>query len=344
MRNRSNGSIKPYPIQRGLKMPPAVKVTPLAYESLGVRGMCTLLETKEVGILADAGVAMGPRFRLMPHPTEYKARAKAREKIEAAAGTAKVTTISHYHNDHHTPNFEDPVWLGSTPENAERIYRNKIILAKDYRSKINVAQRRRGWLFKQSVEEIAKEFEIADGQTYTYGRSTVQFWSPVPHGESDSELGWVIPFSIESKGEKVLYAPDVQGPVVEETVQLILNEKPDTLIIGGPPTYLQGFKVGDEFINAARHNMKRIAEKIPIFVVDHHLLRDPMWSKFLDPIREVAAKAGNKVITAAELLGENPAPLEGERKKLYESEVPSKEFLKWAKLPKEKQKNVPPPL
>src|SRR5438132_9408390 len=145
---------------------------------------------------------------------------------------------------------------------------------------------------------------MAAGQTYSYGRAAVQFGSTVPHGESDSELGWVIPFSVESKGEKVLYAPDVQGPVVEETVQLILKEKPDTLIIGGPPTYLQGFKVGDEFINAARHNMKRIAEKIPIFVVDHHLLRDPMWSEFLDPIREVAAKAGNKVITAAELRSE----------------------------------------
>src|SRR2546428_13849801 len=112
-------------------MLPAVRGTPLADESLGVRGMCTLLETKEVGILADAGVAMGPRFRLMPHPIEYKARAKAREKIEAAAGTAKVTTISHYHNDHHTPNFADPVWLGSTPESAGGVYPNKIILPKD---------------------------------------------------------------------------------------------------------------------------------------------------------------------------------------------------------------------
>src|SRR3989442_11129675 len=214
--------------------------------------MCTLLQTKDITVLLDGGVALGPRFRLMPHPREFRARDEARKRIEEAADKATVVTISHYHNDHHTPNFADPVWLGSTPEIAERIYRNKIILAKDYRSKINVAQRRRGWLFKQSVEEIAKEFEIADGPTYTYGRTTVQFWSPVPHGESDSELGWVIPFSVESKGEKVLYAPDVQGPVVEETVQLILKEKPDTLIIGGPPTYLQGFKIGDEFINTAR--------------------------------------------------------------------------------------------
>src|SRR2546428_13237619 len=123
MRNRSNGSIKPYPNQRGLKMPPAVKVTPLAYESLGVRGMCTLLETKEVGILADAGVAMGPRFRLMPHPTEYKARAKAREKIEAAAGTAKDHTMSQYSKYHPTPNFACPTLPGTRHQDAERIVR-----------------------------------------------------------------------------------------------------------------------------------------------------------------------------------------------------------------------------
>src|SRR5207245_9492333 len=98
-------------------MLPAVRVTPLAYESLGVRGMCTLLETKEVGILDDAGVAMGPRFRLMPHPIEYKARAKAREKIEDAAGTAKVTTNSHYHNDNHTTQFDEQVCLSSPHTN-----------------------------------------------------------------------------------------------------------------------------------------------------------------------------------------------------------------------------------
>src|SRR5947199_5230701 len=36
--------------------------------------MCTLVETKDVTVLLDAGIALGPRFRLMPHPREFRAR------------------------------------------------------------------------------------------------------------------------------------------------------------------------------------------------------------------------------------------------------------------------------
>ena len=287
---------------------------------------------------------MGLRFRLMPHPIEYEARNSAREKIKSAARNARVTTISHYHNDHHTPNFDDPVWLGSNQQAAEDLYRNKIILSKDYRTKINVAQRRRGWLFHQAVKDIAKQFNVADGETFTFGRTTVKFSPPVPHGESESELGFVIPCSIESKGQTIVFAPDVQGPVVEETAKFILDEKPEIAIIGGPPTYLQGFKVSEDFINSAVQHMKQIVEKIPVSVIDHHLLRDAGWEKFMTPVREVAEKNGNKVITAAELIGEPPHPLETERRKLYEEQKPSNEFLKWTKLSKEKQKTTPPPL
>ena len=109
-----------------------------------MRSMCTQVRTRDVTVLLDAGVALGPRFRLMPHPKEFKARVEARERIDAAAEKARVVTISHYHNDHHTPNYVDPVWLGTSPELSERTYRGKIILAKDFRKKINTAQRRRG--------------------------------------------------------------------------------------------------------------------------------------------------------------------------------------------------------
>src|SRR3972149_4884316 len=39
---------------------PAITVTPLAFESLGVRSMCTLAVTRDVTVLMDAGVALGP--------------------------------------------------------------------------------------------------------------------------------------------------------------------------------------------------------------------------------------------------------------------------------------------
>src|SRR4029077_5502153 len=99
--------------------------------------MCTLVRTRDVTVLLDAGVALGPRFRLMPHPQEYKALNDARDRITTAAANAKVVTISHYHNDHHTPNFTDPVWLASSPELSKTTYSGKIVLVKDFRKKIN---------------------------------------------------------------------------------------------------------------------------------------------------------------------------------------------------------------
>ena len=323
---------------------PAITVTPLAFESLGVRSMCTLVRTRDVTLLLDAGVALGPRFRLMPHPREYRARDEARKRIEDAAAIAKVVTISHYHNDHHTPNFEDPVWLGSSPESTERIYKDKIVLAKDSRRKINTAQRRRGWMFRQTAEKLAAKYEIADGRNFEFGRTKVRFSPPVPHGEDESGLGWVLVCVVERSKEKLLFAPDVQGPVVPETVKLILEEEPDLLIMGGPPTYLRGFRVGEEFFQTALRNMEQIVQKVPTVVVDHHLLRDEEWYKFLDPVRARAEKENHRMITAAELLDREPQPLEYQRKILYEEEKPSEEFLKWTKLAKEKQNLTPPPL
>ena len=321
-----------------------ITITPLAFESLGVRSMCTLVKTRDVTMLLDAGVALGQRFRLMPHPREYRALNEARERITAAAAKAKVVTISHYHNDHHTPNFIDPVWLGSTPELSERIYTGKIVLVKDFRKKINTAQRRRGWMFQQAAEKWAKSFEAADDQTYQFGKTTVRFPPPVPHGEDESGLGWVLLCIVERAGEKLVFAPDVQGPIAPETVEEILKEEPSILIMGGPPTYLRGFRVGEEVFQKALQHMEKIAGSVQTLVIDHHLLRDEGWSEFMKPVRDAAEKAGHELLTASELLKQQPEPLECRRKDLYEEEKPGVDFLKWAKLPKEKMNETPPPL
>ncbi len=306
--------------------------------------MCTLVRTKDVVVLLDAGVALGPRFGLMPHPQEFKARDEARRRIEEAASQAKVVTISHYHNDHHTPNYVDPVWLGSSPQSLEHIYKGKIVLAKDSRQKVNTAQRRRGWMFRQTAEKLAEKVVAADGESFQFGRTTVRFPPPVPHGEKDSGLGWVLPCVVERSKDKLVFAPDVQGPVVDETLELLLREKPRVLIIGGPPTYLRGFRIGDEFFQTALHNLARLTESIETVVIDHHLLRDEGWYDFLSPVRKSAEKAGHQVLTAAGLLKAEPKPLEAIRKRLYEEEKPSGEFMKWTELPKEEQSIRPPPV
>lgn len=306
--------------------------------------MCTLVETRDVIILLDAGVALGPRFRLMPHPKEFQARDEARERIIEAASKAKVVTISHYHNDHHTPNYVDPVWLGTSPEASEKTYRGKIVLAKDFRKNINTAQRRRGWMFKQAAEKWAEKFEVADGRKFSFGKTTVRFPEPVPHGEDESGLGWVLLCIVETGDETFVFAPDVQGPVNEKTADAIVDAKPDLLILGGPPTYLQGFRISESFFKSALANMERIIGEVDKVVVDHHLLRDEGWQKYLDPVRQTAKEANHQLLTAADLLGENPKPLECRRKQLYELEKPNAEFLKWTKLPKEKLEDTPPPL
>ena len=56
---------------KGLKK---IEVHPLAYESLGVRSMSTFIQTPDVSLLIDPGVALGPRKPIIPHPREYIAR------------------------------------------------------------------------------------------------------------------------------------------------------------------------------------------------------------------------------------------------------------------------------
>jgi predicted metallo-beta-lactamase superfamily hydrolase len=76
-----------------------IRVVPLAAESLGVRSMCTLVETPDVRILLDAGVSLCPsRFGLPPHPLEYKAIIEARRRIAEAAEMADVVTVRNKSN------------------------------------------------------------------------------------------------------------------------------------------------------------------------------------------------------------------------------------------------------
>jgi predicted metallo-beta-lactamase superfamily hydrolase len=71
-----------------------IHVTPLAAESLGVRSMCTYVETRDVRILFDAGVSLCPkRFGLPPHPFEFQAIMRTRARIAEAAAKAEIVTI-----------------------------------------------------------------------------------------------------------------------------------------------------------------------------------------------------------------------------------------------------------
>ncbi len=321
-----------------------IRITPIAFESFGVRSMCTLVETNDVHILLDPGVALGPRFRLTPHPDEYRALRNCRSKIREAAETAKVVTASHYHNDHHTPNFRDSIWLESSPTEAEAIYRGKVVLAKDARSSINFSQRKRGWMFERFCRKIAKKFEVADSNTFHFGQTMIRFSEPVPHGEENTYLGWVLLTIVTCHDEKVIHAPDVQGPMSEQTTKLIADEKPDLLILGCPPLYLAGAMVWEDSVARGMKNCEMLMGSVGEMIFDHHLLRSDAWPEATKPVKALAKELGRRVCTAAEYIGESPNILEHARKELYSLRPPSKKFLNWVNLPTEKRRSRRPPL
>jgi len=321
-----------------------VRIVPLAAESLGVRSMCTFVETSDVRVLLDAGVSLGPnRFGFPPHPREYEALRECRRKIVEAAEKAEVVTISHYHFDHHTPSFTDWCFNWSSEEAARQVYEGKLVFAKSYRDNVNPSQRRRGWVFARTGGKHAERLEYVDGKAFEFGDTKIRFSEPVVHGPADSQLGWLLMTTIEHENERVLFTSDVQGPMHTPTVSVILEQHPDLVIVGGPPTYLSGLIKQDD-IQLGMSNLEKIAQSVPVTILEHHLLREQNWRTLAQPVLDSGLKAGHSVLTAADFLERENTLLESKRKQLFETEPPSKEFEKWMHLPLLKRKATPPPV
>jgi uncharacterized protein len=321
-----------------------IKVTPLAAESFGARSMCTLVETPDVTVLLDAGISLAPyRFSLPPHPIEFQTIAHLRETISEAAEKARVTTISHYHFDHHTPSFEDWVvnWTHDG-ETARQIYQNKTVLVKNAKEKINSSQRQRAWMFQKTGGKHAKTLEAADGKTFTYGKTSLRFSEAVAHGSEVSMLGWVIMAVVEHDDERFMFAPDVQGPMSTKTLKLILGAMPTVIMLGGPPLYLGGFRVEEAQLELGLRNVERIVETVPLVILEHHALRDKLWKFKMEKVFQKGFQAGHRIVTAAEYLGRENIFLESKRKQLYRDHPPKDEFMHWIKTLRDKKIAKPP--
>jgi len=223
-----------------------IEVRFLAEETFGVRSMAVLVKTPELTVLLDAGVSLAPRrFGLPPHPEEFKAVKRAREKILEAAKIADIVTVSHYHLDHYTPSFKS--WYEwSNQVIFEKIYGDKTLLIKSPEENINFNQRKRAHAFLKSLQNLDIRVEYADSRSFGFMSTEIKVSPPLPHGPEGSKLGWVLLFTIKRGSEKIVFAPDVQGPISQTTLNYIISERPKLLIIGGPPIYLAGRKVKQE--------------------------------------------------------------------------------------------------
>jgi len=279
-------------------------VLPLASESLGVRSLATYVKTKDVGILIDPGVAIAPdRYGLKPTDLEFKKLKEMRKKINEYAKKADVITISHYHYDHYTP-FLDDIYLDSK-DYAKELYKDKILLIKHPTDHINKSQMQRARKFLECVKDIAKRIEFADNRTFKFGNTEIKFSPPFPHGKDD-KLGYVLITTVKEGNFKFMHTSDTQGIVFDEIRDYIIKEKPNLIIIGGPPTYLM-YRYGKKNLEKTNENLKSIVENTGAeIILDHHLLRDKKYRE----------KINIKFKTIAEFLGEKNILLEAYRKEL----------------------------
>ena len=282
------------------------RIVPLGFDSFGVRSMATFVETDDQKILIDPGVSLAPlRYGLEPHPLEWQRLDETWNIIKDYAEESEVLIVTHYHYDHHDPDY---------PE----LYSGKTVFIKHPTENINRSQRDRATYFLAAIKGLPRRLEIADGKSFTFGETTITFSKAVCHG-TNPRLGYVTETCIKSGGEKFLHTSDVEGPSLEDQIAFILNEKPDILFVDGPMTYMLGYRYSFKSLEISNSNLvKAIREtSVHTLVLDHHFLRDINYKMRMKPVYEEAQKRGVKVMTAAEFSGRKIEMLEALRKELY---------------------------
>ncbi len=282
------------------------RIVPLAFDSFGVRSMATFIETDDVRILIDPGVALAPiRYGLEPHFLEWQRLDETWKEIKRYVEEADILIVTHYHYDHHDPNY---------PE----LYKGKTIFVKHPTENINRSQKERAALYLTAIKEQSKKLEFADGRKFQIGKTIITFSKAVCHG-TNPRLGYVTEVSIKSNNEKFLHTSDVEGPSLQDQIDFILKEKPNVLFVDGPMTYMLGYRYSYKSLEISNNNLvKAIREtSLNTLVLDHHFLRDLNYKLRIKPVCEAAEKRGVRVVTAAEFCGRKIEILEALRKELY---------------------------
>ncbi len=287
-----------------------MEITPVAFDSMGVRSQATFVETADVSILIDPSASLGPiRFGFPPHAQEWERLKESWKRILGYAKKADVLVIGHYHYDHHDPDYE-----------LEKIYKGKTVYVKHPDENINKSQHSRAGYFLPRIRELAKSVEYADGREFKFGKTRIRFSPAVFHG-TNPRLGHVVETLVDDGKYRVVHTNDVEGPAVDAQAAFILESRPNLAIVDGPLSYIM-LRYGAENMRRANENLVKIIKSCPLdaLVIDHHLLRDIGWKKRIVPAFEAAKAAGVPLQTAAEYAGKETDQLEANRPRLWRAE------------------------
>jgi predicted metallo-beta-lactamase superfamily hydrolase len=109
-----------------------------------------------------------------------------------------------------------------------------------------------------------------------------------------------------------VFASDVQGPLSAVAAAWLIQQRPTTLYLSGPPSYLER-EVGTSVIERGIEHLCRVQDATGCRVImDHYALRDPRWATRFERLWE-----RGRVVTAAGHLGLAAQPLEARRERLW---------------------------
>jgi len=295
-----------------------MKFLPIAFDSIGVRSMASLLRTPYHCIFIDPAVALAPRrYGIPPTKLEKYAQQLARERIMMAAEKCDVIFVSHYHYDHHPRPHDDEMY--------EKIFRDKIVFAKNPNENVNFSAKKRGYVFTKKVEKLCKKLFWADGVIF----DDVEFSPAVWHGNENSRVGFVVMMFVSDGKVDFLYGSDAQSLGDDNAKNWVISKNPDIMVIDGFPTNFIGWRISQQNFDKASANLFEVLEKTKVkeILMDHHAIRDLNYREKLKPLFDLAKSKNKKLLTLAEYIGLENLLLEGYRKELAaETYNPKKEI------------------
>jgi predicted metallo-beta-lactamase superfamily hydrolase len=276
-----------------------MEIIPLAFDSMGARGMSFFVKTQAARILVDPGVNLAPkRHKLPPHPLEEDAKKEMWKRIEFRSLESDIVILSHYHYDHLNPD-------------GYSVFYGKDVFLKHPEENLNYNQMRRASLLLEDIKGRAKQVRYADGEMFSLGDLIVEFSRAVPHG-IDTRRGSVVELYLEDPSCKYLYTSDIEGANLDVQMRFIVETNPDILLIDGPAI---------TFPNSRTHRIDQILKNTDTktIVVDHHIMRETNWRDYVKGSIELARSKGTRLISAAEFGGDKENLLEARRRELFKN-------------------------
>jgi len=183
-----------------------------------------------------------------------------RSLIIESLKNARDIVISHYHRGHH------PLVNANLYQLSAKKIINTCPHARFWTKGTNDLSANQINRARALSKHLGRTLPVAEGKS----NGPLCFSLPVPHGEQNGRGGSVMMTRVEECGEIFVHASDIQM-LNNDAIDQIIAWKPNIIIASGPPVYLQSLSLENQ--EYAMQRTLRLAKKVAILILDHHLMR-----------------------------------------------------------------------